>query len=431
MNAKNFSRPATRGLSVYELGWVDLSIEHRLQVIGGMCLVDGVIDKELILDRIGQFTTWNPQYRSRLIAKHRASWQEDESFSLDRHIRKCSDRFDSSREILEYIASNSTQGFPDEHSPWIVNLFQPPESITDGRTAIAFMAHHSLTDGLGASRLFKAMLDSKDSLSQLDDGQVDGHSGLRSSNESKSRIKFAWELLKDFSKTRRRDPFTGQSSPVRTVLEFNWCRSRLNQARKRINASLQELILQMITRALQLYCQRFGQAFDLRAIVPMADGVMTKDQSLIGGHDIGYLDLPLSQKTTEQQLDVIRRGVARLRQRQIDQDFARLSRILERLPVFVRHRAAHRWSANANLLITLIPGGPLRPTIGGHEVTAIYGLPAVPPGQALAIGVVISRKWVHVSWIVDPQLVRDYDQLESDIDLTFDEMVSSGESRQF
>ena len=417
-----------RSLSVYEMGWIDLHVKHRPQNISGLCLVDGDVTREFVLGRIAAFIQQNPQYQRLLIPGRRAAWKPDPGFSLENHIEECRAADLAASVLLGRIGSQAADELDGSKPLWNVTIYRAPESDVNRHTAIAFRAHHSLTDGLGARRLFESILDVGAMPQRRKFNETERPSSHSRSKRRSSTLEFAVGLIKDFSKRRHRDPFLGSASAQREVIEVTWSREQLQLARKRLGASLQELLLVVFSRGLQLFCNSLGHVGELRAIVPMADVIAARDGASPSHHDIGYLDLPLPARTMEIRMNRIRDGIRGLQERQRNQVFVRLSKVLAKLPGGIRFRAAHRWSTNANLLISLIPAGPVQQSINGARITALYGLPALPPGQAIAIGIVIDRNNVHCAVILDPQMVREHQRLETDLHSAYREIVTSSES---
>jgi hypothetical protein len=415
-------------LSVYELGWVDLHVKHRPQVISGLCRIAGEVPIAIILERIQAFVRANTRYRCLLVSSSSPSWRLDPSFQVDNHVSIYELPDASIALTLEHIGTLLTSQNWADKPPWSVNVYRTSSSTEGVRTAIAFCAHHSLTDGLGARKLFEAILDVSEGGRGRDSEMANPSESRAKPQSTLSTLQFGLSLARDFSLKRYDDPFRGLPSSGRTVLELTCLREKLQHARKAFGCSLQELLLLVITRSLEKYTQRKGRFGKLRAVVPMADIMAARNDQGTAHHDIGYLDLPLNLRI-DQQISCLRTGVSRLQQRLVDRVFVRLSNILARLPGLVRYHAAHRWSKNANLLISLVPGIVSRPTINGLDVTAIYGLPALAPGHAIAIGMFVSRDKVHVAVVLDPQSVPDHHLLGIDLENALSETLSQSHEK--
>lgn len=423
-----FDSELVQPLSVYELGWVDLHVKHRPQVISGLCSIAGEVPIEIILERIQAFVVTNTRYRCRLLSSSSPAWRLDPSFQVDNHVSIYELPDASIERALEHVGTLLTSQNLADKPPWSVIVYRTTSSTAGIRTAIAFCAHHSLTDGLGARKLFEAILDVSEG-GRGKDSELANRSESRSKPQSKlNSLQFGMSLARDFSLKRYDDPFRGTASSGRRVLELTCSRGKLQHARKAFDCSLQELLLLVITRSLEKYCRRKGRFGKLRAVVPMADIMAARNDQVTAHHDIGYLDLPLNLPI-DQQITCLRTGVSRLQQRLVDRIFVRLSKILAKLPGLVRYHAAHRWSKNANLLISLVPGIVSRPTINGLDVTAIYGLPALAPGHAIAIGMFVSRDKVHVAVVLDPQLVPDHHLLAIDLENALSETLSQSHEK--
>ncbi len=421
------SSKATRSderLSVYELGWVDLHVKHRPQIISGLCTIAGEVTINVVLQRIRAFVMTNTRYQYRLVFSRSPSWQLDPEFQVENHVSTKELPNASIDHAIEHMGALLAGTELTNRPPWRVVVYRFVDSRTEIRTAIAFCAHHSVTDGLGARKLFEAILDGAEEGTSTGVAVANAREDRSEPSSGMNVFQFGMSLVRDFLLKRLNDPFSGPTSSARRVLELTWSRGELKQARRAFGCSLQELLLLIITRSLEKYGSRRGRLGKLRAIVPMADIAAARSEQQTALHDIGYLDLPLGL-TLEQQFTQLRMGMTRLQKRLDDGVFGRLSKLLAILPGIVRYHAAHRWSNNANLLISLVPGIVLRPTICGMDVTAIYGLPAIAPGQAIAIGLLVTRDKVHVALVLDPSSVPDHDLLAIDLENSLSETLAT------
>jgi len=83
---------------------------------------------------------------------------------------------------------------------------------------------------------------------------------------------------------------------------------------------------------------------------------------------------------------------------------------------------ANRWSAQANLLISIIPGGTARQEIDGADVEYLFAQPALPPHHGIVIGAIVTRRNACISVQVDPAVIGNPQELEADLAGAFEEI---------
>jgi hypothetical protein len=413
---------SNRPLTAYERGWLDLEDASRPQIISGLCTVAAELSCCQIAERVAAFVACNPQFQCRMNTLSAPVWETVPAFHLEDHVIERSARMASTADILNELAVSAIAEGRSDRPPWRMILFRSQGLGRPIQSAIAFWAHHSLVDGLGARRFFEAIVDPDERMRRREtETETGGTADVAGKNVS-SALQFSLNLTKDFLSRRPKDPFGRPPTPERRVLEMTFSRKQLQQLRNRTGTSLQELLLLIVSRGLSHYCQRRGPHPALRAIVPMTDLALAKRNPVAAHHDIGYLELPLGVVGIAQQVAKLRRGVEALQQRLENRAFPRLLSVLERLPNKVRYHASRRWSRNANLLVSLLPAGPVQPTVFGHRVTSVYALPAIATGQSLAIGIVVARECVHMAVVLDPHVVEDHEELVVDLETSLREV---------
>ncbi|MFT5303602.1 MAG: hypothetical protein ACI814_004422, partial [Mariniblastus sp.] len=132
-------------------------------------------------------------------------------------------------------------------------------------------------------------------------------------------------------------------------------------------------------------------------------------------HDVGFINLPLATSNLQVRLKKIRRGLDSLRHQQRSQVFPTILSFLGRLPSAARAYVANRWSTQANLLISVLPGGTARQQIGGVAVQSLFAQPALPPNHAVVIGAIATRRNVCVTVQVDPEVIGNPLELQADL----------------
>ena len=103
--------------------------------------------------------------------------------------------------------------------------------------------------------------------------------------------------------------------------------------------------------------------------------------------------------------------INRIRKEQRLGVFPTILSLVSKLPGSLRHYCFHKYASKGDLLISLIPSGRKRRHLDHSEVTAIYAQPAIPPGHAIAIGIVIYADQIAISLQYDPNLITEIEHL--------------------
>jgi hypothetical protein len=222
-------------------------------------------------------------------------------------------------------------------------------------------------------------------------------------------------VARDAMRRRITGPLSGCRSARRRTLSFAWSRKAFGLAKEMNNASFQEMLLAVLSDGLSRYCQRHSVRSRLRAVLPLGRTGPNGSGDSSNQHDIGFIDLPSGAINWTDRIKKIRGGLYSLRCQQRERVFPTILGFLTRLPSVVRTFVANRWSAQSNLLISVIPGGITRQKIGRAEVESLFAQPALPPNHAVVIGAMITRRSVYLSIQIDPEVICDPLALKTDL----------------
>ena len=410
------SSAVERELTTHELGFLDLDTPERPQVVSGVAFPSGAVDAETIWGRLQQFTNANPQFRCRIVDRPSPAWKLDDNFDLSDHCGELTLNESSNEDILTYVANEAAHGLPTESPPWRIALIRTKgERNKPGRCAIAIWAHHSLIDGLEGMKLYSSLLDSRANSQNVDERPPAHAPVIASLNKPRVSGSCVRILARDVMRRHIKCPLSGCRSAQRKTLTFSWSRKVIGNARNKYNASFQEVLLSVLTDALASYCKKHGKTRKLRAILP--PGKTSGDSSgfTSNRHDVGFINLPLATTTLHARLKKIRRGLNSLRHQQRAQVFPTILNFLGQLPAAVRAYVCNRWSTQANLLISVLPGGSARQQIGGVAVQSLFAQPALPPNHAVVIGAIATRQNICLTVQVDPDVIRNQLELQADL----------------
>lgn len=417
--------PQSRPLSIHETGFVDLHSSETPQVISGICFLNGPVERSLLIDRLKEFVDAHPLYSHYMSAGSRPDWIQTENFRLEDHVTDVGSTTREPDAFVSLIAEKAALGFDAQQPPWKVWLTNTERE--DGRRegAVAFSAHHSLVDGLEAFELFYALTDRSQSNPRFSSHQ--GESILTRSRRSMLNWNCVKAVSRDLTLRRFSSPFSGENSSRRQTFVLNWPRSAFARARKCYDASLQELLLTVLTMGFKKYCGPRGGARHLRAILPLGSRASASEAGVTNRHDPGLILLPLAGESPRDCILTIRQRLDDLRQQQRQSVFETMTAFFEHLPRMVRARAAMRWTGLSNLLISVIPGPPRLPAIGGATIESILALPALAPGHGLTVGIVCLRKTICIAAHLDPAILTSPEELRRDLEETYREVIENCE----
>lgn len=410
------SNTAERELSIHELGFLDLDTPERPQIVSGVAFPSGSVDAETIWGRLEKFTNANPQFRCQIVDRRSPAWKQDENFELSNHCVELTLNKSSNEDILTYVANEAAHGLPTECPPWRIAIIHAKgETNQPERCAIAIWAHHSLIDGLEGMKLYSSLLDSRVGTRNVDDSSHSHAPVIASANKPRVSASCVRILARDIMRRQIKSPLSGCRSAQRKTLMLTWSRKAFGNAKRKHHASFQEVLLAVLTDGLASYCKKHGKNRNLRAILPLGRTCEDSSGFTSNRHDVGFINLPLATSNLQVRLKKIRRGLDSLRHQQRSQVFPTILSFLGRLPSAARAYVANRWSTQANLLISVLPGGTARQQIGGVAVQSLFAQPALPPNHAVVIGAIATRRNVCVTVQVDPEVIGNPLELQADL----------------
>jgi hypothetical protein len=410
------SSAVERELTTHELGFMDLDTPVRPQIVSGVAFASGAVDAETIWGRLQQFTNVHPQYRCRIVDQRSPAWRLDENFDLSNHCAEITLNESSNEDILTYVANEAVRGLPVGGPPWRIALIRAKGGVNKPeRCAIAIWAHHSLIDGLEGMKFYSSLLDPRANSRNVAEAPHADAPAIASADKPRISGSCVRILARDVMRRHIKCPLSGSRSAQRKTLSFSWSRQVIRNARSKHNASFQEVLLAVLTDGLASYCKKHGKNRKLRAILPLGKPSEDSPGFASNRHDVGFINLPLAPATLQVRLKKIRRGLDSLRHQQRAQVFPTILNFLGRLPAAARAYVCNRWSTQANLLISVLPGGTARQQIGGVAVHSLFAQPALPPNHAIVIGAIATRRNVCLTVQIDPEVIGDPSELQADL----------------
>lgn len=410
-----------RHLSNHERGFQDLETSARRQVVSGVVFLSRNVSSRTICARLRTFTQVNPIFRCRIDEGRQFTWKTDPGFDLSNHLEEISVEKDTTEDVLTLVSNVASCGLPENQPPWrILVLPLAARGQQQASCAIAIVAHHSLLDGHHGMKLFTNLLDGagrhpntrEEPTSNSPDDQE-----TKIPMVSNSCVRFvAGEMLRRPTKY----PLASHASASagRTTLAFDWSRKSFRKIQQLEKKSFQEIVLTVITDALARYSHSHGQNRNLRAIIPLARRENHPASRDTNQHDIGYINLPITSEHCDRARE-IRTSLLSLRQQQKLQTFPSLLGFIGRLPKFLRTVVTRRFAHQADLLISLIPGGRTKQTLAGARILSIFAQPALPPRHSIVVGITLTRFRICMTLQLDAKQIDDPQQLKSCFKLAY------------
>ena len=404
-----------RELTPHELGFLDLSTTTRQQIVSGTLFFDSTIDIEAIRLRMRDYLQHHPQFRCRISCDDIPKWAYCDPFNLDFHIKEMVAPSSSRDDILTLAASTAAGGLSAELPLWRMILVHfTPENQAE-QSALIIIAHHSLIDGLQGLELVNELTKSGNRTRERPTKKPGVNPPFKKANLGTRFACYTRLIRETFRRSAGNSPRSKkiQTSNRRTV-SLTWGREIINQIKAKLDCSLQEVVLGVMGDALSQFSFDQNHRGDVKVILPVGNSEPQAHSFITNRHDVGLLKLgtrtPLSwpRKLT---LSSIRSQINRIRKEQRLGVFPTILSLVSKLPRSLRQYCFHKYAAKGDLLISLIPSGRKRRHLDQSELTAIYAQPAIPPGHALAIGIVIYADQIAISLQYDPNLITEIDHL--------------------
>jgi diacylglycerol O-acyltransferase len=401
-----------------------LLLERRNQPmhVGGLMLVRPPEGKaQQFIDEYVQLAKDNPQaqppFNQRLSYRFGVPcWIEDSEFDLESHFFHLSlPKPGRIRELLALV-SKLHSGQMDRAKPlWESYLI---DGLEDGRVAIYNRIHHALVDGIAAMRMFqRAMSEDPNERGMPPFWARPPARRTRSEPHEAgtlSRLMDVMTLVKTQAGTMptvlkevarsiwqaRNDPdyvsvFQAPVTPLNTRVSGSrrfaaqsWSLERIKAAGKRLNITLNDVVMAMTAGALRRYLIEMDKlpAKPMVAMIPVS---LRRDDS-DAGNQVGLVlaNLGTHEPSASQRLKIIhdsietsKRRFASMTQQEI---MNYLATVMGINGVNILTGIAPSWQA-FNLVVSNVPGPKNRLYFNGAEIEGVYPVSIVIDGQALNI----------------------------------------------
>src|SRR5579863_6096152 len=154
-DAHNASIRLSRRLSTQDASFVYGESPSGPLHIGAVCIFDGELDYDELVDHMEARIHLLPRYRQRLafvpFNLAHATLEDDPEFDLRRHIKRHTLAAETNDETLLAAAMREYAPMLDRSRPlWEMHLFN---GLAHGRSAVMWKVHHCLVDGVSGMEL--------------------------------------------------------------------------------------------------------------------------------------------------------------------------------------------------------------------------------------------------------------------------------------
>ncbi len=434
-------------LSILDAGWLTMETRQTPMHVAGLQLFampknapDDYLEKLyasfLNVEKVGR--PFNQKLRSRLPGSLDAAWVEDKQLDLEYHVRHAAlPRPGRVRELLALVSRLHAQRLDRSRPLWESYII---EGVEGDRFAIYTKLHHSMVDGVAATRLMASR-----TARSADENIPPPWSAEWDERISKPpkgpRIKAsALESLKSFSggagqlrkmlalpregnaKTIYRAPksvFSRRVTGARRFAAQSWELSRVRNAAKKQGGTVNDIFLSMCAGALRQYLQSQDALPEQPLVAQVPVALRTAEQADEGGNAITAVQVSLAThiedpierlRAIQDSMNAVKTRLGGMKKAEIN-----VLTLLTNLPLSIGQVTglSGRVGPLFNLVISNVPGPRETLFIGGAEMLANYPVSLVWHGYPvnitvqsyrdnLDIGIIACRDTVpHVQRMLD------------------------------
>jgi WS/DGAT/MGAT family acyltransferase len=398
-----------------------------------------------------------PRYRQKLawtpIDRHPV-WVDDPDFQIDYHLRHTALPRPGSERQLKLLSARIMRQHLDRDRPlwemWLV------EGLEGDRLAVVSKVHHCMIDGVSGVDLMKILMKPTPDR-EIPRGPTwwprPAPSGLQLlTDEVRRRARMPFDLLRrigdvegdlnDLRKTAlvrgravletlgqnlRRVSETPLNQPIGPHRRFDWLAmdiADLKAVRKNLGGSFNDVVLAIVTGAIQRFLERRGidpQPIDFRVMAPVS--VRSEDEHGSFGNRVSawIVPLPLAEKDPARQIAAIEKVTRELK----SSDQAVGADLLARAAEWGSSTLLALGARNAtrllpfNLVVTNVPGPQVPLYTLGARMLEVY--PHVPLLDNLGLGIALMSYDGRLFWgfNADWDLLPDLHRFVEDVEAAF------------
>jgi diacylglycerol O-acyltransferase / wax synthase len=418
--------------------------------VGGLCVFDGQIDRDTVVRRVRERVHLIPRYALRLadapLGLANPVWVEDESFDVDRHVRRVAlPGPGGDAELCEVVGDVLSEPLDRARPLWQMYVV---EGLAEGRTALVAKMHHALVDGVAAVDVSTVILDPTpeglqieppgspeqsrstglDQLTQIASAQLKLPRQLAREAMSRTldprsygrQVRSAAAVVGELAKVRGQAPATRLNTGIGRERRFALARAQLAEVkaiRRAAGATVNDVLLGCVALMLSEY---LGQSAPEKAVALVPVSVRTDEQRGELGNRIStvFVDLPLRGDPLDR-VRQIHAAMGEIKESAQVSAGALIVGATGFAPPAVSSLAVRAMSSARmfNLVVSNIPGPQQTFYLDGVPLREIFpAVPLNPSNQALSIGIVSYDGGVHFGLLGDREALPDLEQAATGIE---------------
>jgi len=401
------------------------------QAIAAFCLLDSIPDMDLLRQRVLGELARSFRRFTQIADGATRRWLNAPRFDVADHVTLiCAQEIVDVPSLVAQASLEFARPLDGSRPLWrmtVISGGKPSAGSDQPVVGLLFLLHHSVADGLGALEALYAFCSEPVKRSRLDVAEDSSVAGWGSATGPLERFAVGARCLRRLVRETvippGTSPLNGPNTPERLGALFRFRRRELRQIGLRLNGTLHDVLMTLLTGALHRFHNRSGHPVaDLRAIVPVS--MRRNDQR----EDMGNLitavgiTMPLSRAAPAERLRAVHEELERIKQDGSVAAYYFFSLMLNRLPARLHRAAVERLVRNTNLLCTIIPGARYPKTLAGARIDLISGFAANNRNHASSFTFVTYCHEVSLVALVDPTVVRDFSVLQACIRESYDEL---------
>jgi WS/DGAT/MGAT family acyltransferase len=429
----------------------------QLFASGDLATEEGGIDFDRIKRATEAVLHRVPRYRQKLMwipGTDRAIWVDDPKFSIDYHLRHISLPRPGTDAQLKHLASRIMEYPLDRSRPlwetWVV------EGLQGHRFAMVAKTHHCMIDGSSGMDLANLMM-SREPRDRIDEppryiprpmpspralareertrrlqGPARMAGRLRAfasevddwASELGDRARAVAEMAGYKIRPASQTPLNGEIGPHRIFEYADFSFEDLRAVRRELDASINDLVLTIVTGALRRFLTRRSvrlDGIDFRVSTPV--NVRTeKDEGRVGNRVSSWIvPLPLDEPDPLEALARIHQTTQRLKDENAAVAVEMMNALQEWFPIDIQSASA----GTQNMIVTNVPGPPFPLYLLGAELLGIYPQAPLIANLGLVIGVVTYNGRMCWGFNADLDRVPDLADFRADIACSLERLAEA------
>ena len=396
-----------------------------------------------------------PRYRQKLafvpLNQGRPVWVDDPHFNLDYHVRKTALPAPGSEEQLRNLAGRVFSQRLDRDKPlwelWVV------EGLEGDRFAVLSKTHHALVDGVSGVDIASVLFDTQ---AEPETPPAPGKRWLAAPQPSRAhllgnalaeRLSEPTEIVRGFRAALRAPrrvalsaygslvgvgamawaglnaaPPTIYNQPIGPHRRFNWVRVSLADVKaikNELGGTVNDVMLTIVTGALGRHLRRRGvdtEGLVLKTMVPVSVRAEVERGAL--GNKVAAMmaPLPVGEEDPVAALRQIHESMKGLKESGQAVGAQRLTELSGFAPPTVMAQASRLMARQRffNLVVTNVPGPQFPLYLMGREMTDMFPMVPLAPGQALGVAIMSYNGMVNFGLLGDFDLMYDLDEVTDD-----------------